>query len=369
MLRRVLIWLFIVVLGNAGLAQLSGTVIQEDENPIEGVLVFQEGSSLFSITDKAGRFTIDTLIGAQGKWIVSHISYQSAEISISGFINQDSIVLVKRNEVIDEVLISEKKSGKRKKWLKRFSAAFLGTSDNGKKAKILNPEVVLFKEDGSGKLIATASDLIRVDNERLGYKIQFLLEEFILDPSGLVRYKGKPLFSNYPTTKKKQQKKWDDRRLKTFKSSLTKILKDCASNSLDSDLSFTVARLNNQQKFEAVQKINIQDFISIQNEIYEMKVSRFMAIEDKSIKYKQRRSRTNTSAIAHPAEAEMAMQSQNNVATSARYATSFLFSRSRKVKFNRDGVILNPEHIAQYGYLAQKGVADMLPLEFTRMIK
>ncbi|CAL2077774.1 TonB-dependent receptor [Tenacibaculum sp. 190524A05c] len=86
-------------------AQISGNVIDNNNEPLVGATVLIKGTSNGTDTDIDGNFKIDNISGQQ-TLVISSIGYKTKEITISAPINSVSIVLFQGNEILQEVVVA-----------------------------------------------------------------------------------------------------------------------------------------------------------------------------------------------------------------------------------------------------------------------
>ena len=80
---------------------ITGTVVDENGEPIIGASVVVKGTTNGTITDFDGKFSLS---GASGTLVVSYIGYQTQEVAISGK-KTFQIVLKEDSEILDEVVV------------------------------------------------------------------------------------------------------------------------------------------------------------------------------------------------------------------------------------------------------------------------
>jgi hypothetical protein len=96
-----------------------------------------------------------------------------------------------------------------------FKEQFFGKSLRAEDCKILNPDVLVFNYDeGQKKLSAYSTDFLIIENDALGYKIKYLLQDFVYiasPDSNLLRFKGVTFFGQLKGSPA-QQKRWEKER-------------------------------------------------------------------------------------------------------------------------------------------------------------
>jgi hypothetical protein len=91
----------------------------------------------------------------------------------------------------------------------------------------LNPKVLHFRYSKRlKKFTATADDFIQIENDALGYKINYLLSNFeYSDSTHVMQYAGSPSFEELKAKSDKQLKQWQKNRAIAFNGSVTHLMK------------------------------------------------------------------------------------------------------------------------------------------------
>lgn len=206
------------------LFSINGTVKNKKGEPIEAATVFLSGSSQATRTNEAGKFTFTGLSSGSYEVVIRMLGYSS--LKENALINSQSInkmmVLSQKNIQLKEVQIG--KSSKRDDYLKTFFDTFIGVTKNAAFCTIVNPEVIEFSTNGR-MLKAYSDEFIIVRNKSLGYKISFLLRDFIYDSSSAITiYDGECIFEKLNGTLS-QEKKWEKNRLQAYNGSFMHFLR------------------------------------------------------------------------------------------------------------------------------------------------
>src|SRR5690606_15495733 len=82
---------------------VTGTVSDENGEPLIGVNIQVKGTNLGTATDLEGHFTLED-VDDDADLVVSYIGYQTQEVSVTGQQNL-SIVLTSDSQLLDEVVV------------------------------------------------------------------------------------------------------------------------------------------------------------------------------------------------------------------------------------------------------------------------
>ena len=200
-----------------GRATLVGTVTDaETGEPLSNVNVFIATSTRGTATNEEGRFRLTNVpLGAQ-RLYVSIIGYESAARNLN---LREARVYTLDFELAPTVIEGEGvvvEAERDEKWQERyekFVRLFIGETPNADETEIQNPEVLSF-DGGIGKLEAFAAEPLVIENEALGYRVEYHLNEFVATP-GRTRYDGEPLFEEMDGTPA-ERAKWREARHEAF---------------------------------------------------------------------------------------------------------------------------------------------------------
>ncbi len=207
-------------------ASVKGTVTDaETGEPIPYVNVFLSNTTLGAATDMKGNFSIENIPMGNYVLIVSHVGYAVNTSGLEVLKSQTFIRNVKLNPKViveKEVSVSAAEPAKWKEQLQKFTEQFLGTDDNSEYCRIINPEVLNFKQDSkTGDLTASTDSMIYVENNALGYKLEILLEEFDFNPEqGRVRYLIFPKFTEIKPRSNDDEERWLENRKSSYLGSI-----------------------------------------------------------------------------------------------------------------------------------------------------
>lgn len=158
--------------------KVGGTVFDFiTKEPLEGVSVFYDGTSIGTVTDEKGTFTLGTENPISASLVISYIGYTSQVFeNVSGGLGA---IYLKENAVQLDEIILEPDTWSREKKLNIFRREFLGTTISGIQAKIINEDAIrLYYNKQKNSLYAFSEVPIKIENNYLGYTIAYNLQEF-----------------------------------------------------------------------------------------------------------------------------------------------------------------------------------------------
>lgn len=362
-MRRIFMFLlFFTIFLTAQSQVLKMTVADHDSRqPISDVFVFVENSSNGTATNQAGEFELDVKGNRQLNIVFSHLNYQTKVLKWNSEMTlQDTFFLLPQEINLQEVSITQKANPRlRKRRLKRFTTAFLGPEVNPNMVKILNPETLLFKEENQF-LIAEANEPIQVENRKLGYIVQFYLEEFELSQNEDLRYKGRVFFQPMEGNKKRLAKFKRNRR-KAYLIGSNHFFTQLVKGNLDTDIyEVGFAAINSNSEVVAYEatspdSLNIE---KLDDYTYAIAVKEYLSVRNKKAKIQSGNTEDQSFASSFSTDIAPLSKIQNEV------AVSYLKSNTGYILVNAQGRILNPIDIEEYGYWTSQRIGALLPFDY-----
>ncbi len=201
--------------------KISGTVVDEENQPLIGASVYINNTSIGTDTDDEGYFAFTVKEGSY-ELVVSYIGYDTKKypIDTKTFKAPIQVKLKSIYDELDEVVIVKKKKKKRrnakqKAYIRRFKKKFLGESRFAKNCEIKNEEALDFNFDPYENVLdAYTSEPLIIINKSLGYEIKYDLVHFTLTPLS-VSYLGNVKYKKLEGSEK-EQRKWIKNREKAY---------------------------------------------------------------------------------------------------------------------------------------------------------
>jgi hypothetical protein len=212
-----------------GQYQLRGTVLSgEKETPLSGASVFINGGSSGAVTDKDGNFNLLNIASDNFELVVSYVSFETVVVKITSenISKRFKILMAARENELPEVIVGAVEKDGWKKWGTFFIEKFIGTSDFAKKCIIKNPQDLRFRfNKQTRKLTVSAVDQLVIENNALGYTLNYQLEQFLFDGGNdLVTYLGYSYFKPRHAGRRKMSN-WMENRREAYKGSITHFMR------------------------------------------------------------------------------------------------------------------------------------------------
>lgn len=226
---------------------LSGKVVDAvTHKPIPLANVFLSNTSVGTITDEGGVFTIQRFPDGRYELIVSCIGYETFNVQMQSDKLPANLPVSLKPKVteLQEVIVEPYEKDGWEKWKVFFTENFIGTSSNAADCKLLNKEVVKFRfSKKKNTLQAFADEPLIIENHALGYILKYSLTKFVYDfNTNIFFYQGYPFFTEMETTRNRIKKRWETNRKDAYHGSIMHFLRSLYRNKLVEN-NFEVRRL------------------------------------------------------------------------------------------------------------------------------
>jgi len=268
------------------MAQLKGKVINENtQQPVAGAAIFLSNTSVGTVADAEGMFTLNIPNG-RFDLVVSCIGYET-QVSTIYADKLPALLTIKlkvKVEDLGEVVVGAYEKDGWKQWGEFFINTFIGTSSLALDCKLKNPAAIKFRY--SKRLLqAFASEPLEVENNAMGYHIQYQLTRFEFDfTTNAFIYEGYPLFIEMAAKNERQLQKWKSRREAAYYGSVMHFMRCLFRNTLIEN-GYEVRKL---EKISDVEKKRVAKLFDARMKKYldsSKRISADMFEKDDSLKY------------------------------------------------------------------------------------
>ncbi|MDI1321370.1 MAG: carboxypeptidase-like regulatory domain-containing protein [Algoriphagus sp.] len=213
---------------------ISGVVTDaKSGEPMPFTNVFLNNTTIGNTTNEKGEFKITGDLPKTLELVASFVGYitSSQQVSFSGK-NQLTVnfKLEPLESMLSEVQLESRIDKKWERNLKRFKDVFLALPDDtfAKQLEITNPWVLEFEdvkgEKGPNHVRAFAQQALQIENDALGYHIEYNLQDYRLYKTG-ARYYGFVHYTPKASTDSVQSITWDDNKETSYQGSTRHLLK------------------------------------------------------------------------------------------------------------------------------------------------
>lgn len=375
-------------------------IIKDKKEVLPGASVYVSGYKIATVTNGDGKFTLPKLAAGNYDILVQMIGYTpySKNITISNQSIQLTITLTENTTQLHAVVI--KPDPNRLYYISLFKDNFLGRTPNASQCKIVNTQVLDVNDDKANRIITvTASDFLIIENQALGYRLKYLLENFEYNyRTKIIYYAGHPHFEELKGSKAKQ-KKWLKNRAIAYNGSIQHFYKSLYHNRVTEE-GFVMNKLatipNVNRKPDSLIHANIKKLTAGQQGL--INTLTFNGTDSLSYWIRQRnlpktmntlnRGLVSTDTLVKKYNDDLKMMQytdalyviyknemeessysssghqQNRPLDLGNYQISVLYLQSPTVRFYANGGVDDPKSTLYAGYWAYEKIADMVPLDY-----
>lgn len=354
-MRTTLLSLLFISLSTFSFAQITGRVVAADgETPIAKCNVYLAGYTIGTTTDQFGYFSLESVPNGVYELVFSHVTFQK-HIEVIELNGSKAQLLVKLAENIREldsfILRGDKALGKRRRDLKRFKEFFFGKEYNEALIKIINEDLIDFKNEQG--ILTTADDYsLHLINEHLGYDIQYYLKDFMYSEKTKVAL-GFPKFTNLKPDNPATEILWAENRQRAYNGSIRHFFNALLNKSLEEE-GFETYLTNTDPEVTGEADAYYKRALGEGSPLDDDKLPLNFTIENTQIETIKK---INFGAVL-------------DIGFNREFAKNGGFQRSQikltepYVYVYTNGAVLNPNALKLFGQIADEGAFNMLPYDF-----
>lgn len=205
---------------------------------LPNVNVYLANTMIGTTTNPQGEFLIRTVPAGSYDLVVSMVGYGRQILNIRLFEPLQKPLDIRLLEQPFETVPVEVLARDQSEWrkgLRLFTDYLFGKTKNAGDCRIVNPEVLDFKEGmGSGELQASAREPLLIENKALGYRLELILQIFSVEETAF-KYGGVTRFEELKATDGNEAERWKKNRLRSYRGSLPHFLLALLKNNLDEE--------------------------------------------------------------------------------------------------------------------------------------
>lgn len=363
----------VAVMDRPSQIRVFGVVRDEDtQETIEGVNVFLSRTMLGDATDPNGFYAIRNVPLGTYEIIFSHVGYSIKSQFVRITEEEDFVMnmsLKKLTQQLDEIEILSRYDKEWERNYRLFEKEFIGSSPSSSRCYILNPEVLEFDHNHeTGVLTATANDVLRIENQALGYNISYVLELFEYE-NGRTRFVGKPRYQSLKPDDPGELRRWRKARLKSYRGSMAHFLRSLSENKVQKE-GFRIYGLNylplgNERQEKLV--INPRKIISDGDFFFERKLSFRDYLQIVYTRENENPAYVEEAAILaqkEKSDVSPIMNQQLMNGALSKPQTSYIKLNLNEVSIDARGFIYDQLAVTTYGYWSWERIAEALPFEY-----
>ncbi len=317
--------------------------------PVANANVFIASSMLGTSSDSDGYFRIENIPPGVRELVASCVGYRLAGIKVELVTAADTTVdlmLVPNIVKMGVVEVTAPDPVEWRKNLEVFKQSLLGSTSESEECTFINPEVLSFSVDASGRFVAQSDSTLIIDNHALGYRLHLSLGAFRL-MNQAVSTAMKVRFQAMKPADADQESTWQRKRQEAYDGSLMHFLVALANKRVERE-GFIMYKSSSRKvlPMDRVLELNESD-IAQQNGSDEwiVRFDEFVVV------------------IYDRTQVEVGTVGRRGL-VNTRPKTSFLSLDRDHVRIDSRGQILDEFALRIAGDWAKEGLARELPLEF-----
>ncbi len=367
---------------------ITGKVISTDvQAPLARANVFLSNATVGTATLNDGTFTMHGVKPGQYELVVTYVGYDTyyKTIMVGAAPIQLNIEMHLKTTAMDEVSIVAHKFSKEN--FDMFLKDFVGTSNNAKKCRVVNPKAVDLVYHKLNKVLEGSSDeFLIIDNKALGYRIKFLINDFKSDYiSNIISYSGKVLYEELKGSKA-QVVKWHQKREEAYYGSSMHFFRSLLHGKLAEE-GFVLHRLIRkpnpkrpapiiiQQKRDKFYEEQNRDSLNYWNAIYDLPKYNETLIRQpiNELEVVRRTEQDGVFAITFPDYLYVMYTKKRDednfsgvyrTLDMANYLTSIITLYKPYALFDLNGVVISQQSTLYEGAWSKDKIAELLPIDY-----
>ncbi|HEX9956077.1 MAG TPA: carboxypeptidase-like regulatory domain-containing protein [Fibrella sp.] len=195
---------------------LRGRVINDvDEQPVPFCSVFLANTTKGTTADEHGNFVLPDLPAGRFDLVVSSVGFETLASTLTT--NQTASLLVRIRPSANLLAEVHVRASRDPEWLENlatFKRFFIGTSKVAQNCQIVNQNSLWFDDDRAARrFTAGAREPLVIENKALGYRIRYVLEQFVYEYSRqYVSYLGYPVYEPMKPRNRRESLRWEKAR-------------------------------------------------------------------------------------------------------------------------------------------------------------
>ena len=206
--------------------EVRGKIIDAiDSTLVAGATVFIATTTVSTISDALGYYSIAVPIEGSFELVVSCVGYQRVSRAIDTPKPIHTIDFALDAHELSEVIVTAR-NNVRQRDINLFWIRILGKLPSKKGLEVLNPETIRFYRNKDNVLTASSIEPLVIVNHEMGYYITYYLEGFEHNyKEGKTFILGKPFFVDITPKDSKQKEQWEKKRQDVYSVSLIRFFR------------------------------------------------------------------------------------------------------------------------------------------------
>lgn len=332
-----------------------------DGEPIPGAQVFLNGTTIGVATLADGSFTLEDIRASSVELVIRSLGFESVSLTLDLQVMDEPlrIQLVEEIYEMDEITITPDKD----EWEYNFEVfrnALIGQGPFSDDTRILNEEVLGFDytvNDTLNELEAFARDKLIIDNDALGYRVEFYLQAFRIDYKRNVQFfAGQTFFIPKESRRKRTNNRWKENRMTAYTGSFVHFTRSLIEGSPE----VAGFEVKHEQRKDGARYVS--------REILPASYYFSRNSEDGTYFYHMRDFYLNvtfTDEYEDETYLDYIRRSfDQNPRTMVDFQRSVFIPLTDTVRVDPTGIVINPDDVLFDGYWGFEKLSDMLPADY-----
>ncbi len=367
---RILLLLLLTTLTAHAQLSLRGRVVNAaDGQPVPFCSVFLANTTKGTTADENGNFLLPNLPAGRFDLIVSSVGFETLASPINT--NQSAPLLIRLAPSANQLAEVQVRANRDPEWLEHldvFLKNFIGTSKNAQECRIVNQNALWFDDDRAAlQLKGGAREPLVIENKALGYRIRYVLEQFMFDYGRKsVSYLGYPVYEPMKPRSRRETMRWEKARRTAYLGSCMHFMRTL------------YARKTAEEGFEIRRVLERADSTKVAGQ-WRVKRARYLVKDALPATFllNDDASTDSTTALAFENLIQITYTQENESPEFVRSLspfseklspggpqTSLIYLTEPTVTVERNGNFYNPLGIIFEGYWGWEKMAELLPLTY-----
>jgi len=324
--------------------------------PLPFANVYLNASTRGTTTDEQGRYQLSNLPLGTVELVASYVGYETIRRTIRLTNNQPLTVafdLKSTGQVLSDVTVKARRTDKEwQRQFRRFRQELLG-QPFASQCVIANEYAVRFTEE-NGHLKATATEPLIIENQALGYRLQYDLIHFDTRQRH-VYYGGSSRFEELPATDERQATRYRRNRMRAYEGSLRHLMASLVAGTYEQE-GFLVYQENPNLPLLTING-PASLYREVNRHLLPLKLNEL--IQPGQLPFERRLVSSMPLAIFYTKDT-----SPYSPYRDARYAYSQLWLPNRQMDITVDGWVTSPQGMEIQGSLAEDRLSTLLPADW-----
>lgn len=361
MIRKLLVFgMALSYLGVSGQSVVRGRVVDATDNSsLPFTNIFIDRTTIGTAADGEGFFELKGAPIGKVELLFSFVGYRLGKVNLTlkdGVNEIGVIALVQAEQQLSEVQVKASRDKTWEKQLKKFERIFLGDDEIASECKIVNPWVLDFSTKEKGKQLTAKADVpLEIENNALGYRIEFFLGDFWKSAQGYL-IEGKVRFEQLHQPDEATAKKWIANRQQAYLGSAQHLFKAIVDH-----------RIAGEKFHLYTERPGLENATS-RSLMFEESFEQALMHYDTS-RIVSKNSLQDLYDINMPGRVEIHNYNERSVPRVYRdmgYKVSWMQLEEGKVTVTKEGLPIDPTRVITSGDMSDQRVSYMLPLNYEK---